>query len=113
MKFIYSFAASVLLIACQGEQQSEELGSPKLSSQIEQVESLAAKCTLKGGTMTIGGHGQPVCLETASDAGKQCSSSADCEGICLAEGQICSSQAPMYGCNDVYENGTIATLCVD
>jgi len=54
-----------------------------------------------------------ACNPDAADAGKTCQASSDCEGVCLADGQICSPQAPFYGCHDVYENGVIATLCVD
>lgn len=93
--------AVVFLAACQTE-------DPPKPTVI--LPGLDIECN---GTQTWGGHGQPICIETAPDAGKACQSSADCAGSCLADGQVCSPEAPYYGCYDTYENGTIATLCVD
>lgn len=101
MKQSWVILAIALLAACQADEETKS--DPLLMpAQIE--------CD---GTITIGGHGQLICINTATDAGKTCSASSECQGVCLADGQVCSPEAPYYGCHDVYENGTIATLCVD
>ena len=113
MKILYIFAALIALSACQAEPTAKHSSANDVSSSVTEQEAVAASCLNKNGVVTIGGHGQLVCIEKAKDAGKQCSSSKDCAGICLAEGQICSAETEMYGCHDVYEDGQIATLCVD
>lgn len=103
----------VVLVGCQSETAPETETTKQQQSFIEASETLSQECKAKGGTTTIGGHGQMICLSQAKDAGKSCKSSRDCEGICLADGKVCSPEAPFYGCHDVYENGTVVTLCVD
>jgi len=100
MRFFIVCVVAMLLSAC----------NPDAEESSKVLDPVADNCT---GTVTIGGHGQVVCIADAADAGKTCQASSDCEGVCLADGQICSPQAPFYGCHDVYENGVIATLCVD
>lgn len=108
--FLLAFAL-VAVTACQSE--TEQTSAQILDPIIEKQEAMLKDCGENGGVSTIGGHGQMICIFPAKDAGKSCSSSRDCDGVCLAEGQVCSPEAPYYGCHDVYENGTIATLCVD
>ena len=45
--------------------------------------------------------------------GKSCSSSYECEGFCLAEGQVCTLHSPHFGCFETYGNGQSPTVCVD
>ena len=101
MKQSWVILAIALLAACQADEdtKSDPVAMP---AQIE--------CD---GTITIGGHGQPICINTATDSGKTCSASSDCQDVCLADGQVCSPEAPYYGCHEVFEHGQIAPLCVD
>ncbi|NBR35593.1 MAG: hypothetical protein EBT90_13210 [Rhodobacteraceae bacterium] len=101
MKQSWVILAIALLVACQADEETKS-DPVAMPAQIE--------CD---GTITIGGHGQLICINTATDAGKTCSASSECQGVCLADGQVCSPEAPYYGGHDVYENGTIATPCVD
>lgn len=98
-------ATALMLAACQPEDAAPELDTAQpLPDQT---------CETQGGQMVRGAFGQLVCQRPAPDAGASCTSSADCAGHCLADGQICTPVIPYFGCYDTYENGQIATLCVD
>lgn len=92
-----------------------------------------ATCEAKGGRWgPIGIFPEEVCVLPTSDAGKICSDSKECEGICeaslskddydrlvnyhipvLTKG-ACSAQRTSIGCHAIVENGIVyGILCVD
>jgi hypothetical protein len=104
------FVAVLLVTACQAEEPKPTIGiGPAAGGAIEHEND----CAATGGQMVRGGFGQLVCERPTKDAGKACNSSKDCEGHCLADGQVCTSRMPYFGCYETYENGATPTLCVD
>jgi|SRR3954463_8560917 hypothetical protein len=68
------------------------------------------------------GGGPFVCDVAATDAGRNCTDSTQCEGICLAAKDIpaknrtvgrCSASLREYGCFKFIENGSVRAICVD
>ncbi|MEO1307433.1 MAG: hypothetical protein AAFV38_05755 [Pseudomonadota bacterium] len=70
-------------------------------------------CEKQGGRFGKGGdQGLNYCFRTPKDAGKACSGSADCEGICLAKSRTCAPVVPLLGCNEeLVARGRVATTC--
>ncbi len=72
------------------------------------------ECLARGGEFARAGMRGFNCILPASDAGKSCTSSDQCESHCLSEGGgICAPTVPYFGCFGVLQNGRKATLCVD
>ena len=105
------FAILILLGACKEELAPNlELAlSPELAAQ----EKAHQDCKKALGTPVINGFGISIFQTKTKDVGKSCSSSDDFEVFCLAEGQMCTSHSPHFGCFETYENGQRPTLCVD
>lgn len=95
-----------------------------------ELEAQAAACRQRGGDFDYRGLGlAPVCNVRTSDAGRQCQSRADCEGLCVAEppqvdwaqlrpGQPlaghCTPETAHFGCFVAVEHGRAGTpICVD
>ncbi|MEL6568593.1 MAG: hypothetical protein AAFQ22_09260 [Pseudomonadota bacterium] len=85
-----------------------------------------ARCEAVGGDVRRAGmRGWENCIQPFADAGKACSGSDDCLGMCfLAEGDghfgelttggRCAPNDSLFGCNTAVEEGRITpTLCVD
>lgn len=70
-----------------------------------------AECDARGGKLVRAKVGM-VCALPAKDAGKRCTDSSACEGLCLASGQ-CSPYESNFGCNDVLDGGKKVTICID
>ena len=111
MRCLTCFAMLLVLGACQEERASNP--EPALPPELVALEKANHDCSKAGGTPVINGFGILICQVKTQDGGKSCSSSDDCEGFCLAEGQICSSHSPHFGCFEAYEHGQRPTLCVD
>lgn len=71
----------------------------------------ATTCAARGGEMVMT-YGGLTCAMPATDAGSACTSSAQCEGLCLADG-TCSASDINSGCTPVLEDGRVVTLCID
>ena len=106
---VYVVCVLLLLGACQ------EGDAPAPSIPVESIEQeqVTQNCFALGGTPVINGFGIAMCQTQTNDGGKSCSSSDDCEGFCLADGQICTSDSPHFGCFETFENGQRPTVCVD
>ena len=111
MRCLTFFVALLALGACQ----EELVPNPEsaLPPELVAPEQATHDCVKAGGTPVINGFGISICQVKTQDGGTSCSSSDDCEGFCLAEGQIYTSHSPHFGCFETYENGQRPTLCVD
>ena len=86
-------------------------------------------CAQSGGFLDARGRRQSVmCVHPYSDAGKACSSRADCQGKCIAErapdGGLpatglaaagrCQADDKLFGCYAEVDNGKVrSSICVD
>ena len=100
-------------------------GTPVLPGGAMSTEDRRA-CEEQGGTVEKRGMAQTeLCVMPYADAGKACTDGDQCEGRCIAEGQvasppgepvtgICQRDDRLFGCFGIVEDGTIeAGLCVD
>lgn len=83
-----------------------------------------ADCKAAGGSMAqvgLPGTGARCDIKT-NDAGKTCSDSDKCQGICMASKNAalrakdtgtCSAYVAEYGCYKYIEDGIVDTICVD
>lgn len=73
-------------------------------------------CFEKGGKYEKKGMAQIyICNIPTTDSGKSCTSSKECEGLCLVksgEGK-CSPWTDYDGCNPIMEEGKEVTICID
>ena len=75
-------------------------------------------CLAQGGAWGPQGMLQrEICDLPAADAGKPCTSSSQCQGLCLANDAsstgTCSPRTLNFGCFDVIEDGSKMGLCID
>ena len=88
------------------------------------AQSEAATCATRGGTMQpVGRLQRPTCVVPFADAGKTCSDKADCQGACIAEGNLeaqgavtgqCQKTNVQFGCYAKIVNGkATGAICVD
>lgn len=101
-----------ILVSCQedGPDFSEsETAIPDILS----TERMA--CERDGGRWASAlGNETFVCYRNLSDANKSCSTSNDCQGVCLARSRTCSPVEPFLGCHEVFSSsGLRQTLCIE
>ncbi|MBI1495464.1 MULTISPECIES: hypothetical protein [Rhodobacterales] len=78
-----------------------------------------AACHADYGKVEAGLFGNEICVRPTTDGGDVCTSSRSCEGLCLAieeDGEksgYCSEDSTTFGCTEVFEDGDVATLCID
>lgn len=87
------------------------------------AQSAEASCAARGGAMQPVGRLQRLtCVVPYADGGKTCSDKADCQGACIAEGNLdapastgqCQKSNVQFGCYAKIVNGkATATICVD
>ena len=75
-------------------------------------------CLAQGGVWGPQGMMQrDMCDLPAADAGKPCTGSDQCQGLCLASDAsatgVCSPRVLNFGCFDVIEDGVKLGLCID
>ncbi len=75
-------------------------------------------CLDQGGTWGPQGRAQmDLCDLPATDAGKPCTDSSQCQGLCFASGTpstgTCSPRTLNFGCHDVMEDGIQMSICID
>jgi len=84
----------------------------------------AAACKARGGFVErMGMAGAEGCLIYYEDAGKVCADKADCQGMCLYQGDpahipnppkgLCAPSSSPFGCYTRIDKGQIVGLCVD
>ncbi len=94
MRCLTYFVKLLVLGACQAERASNP--EPALPPELVAQEKANQDCVKAGGTPVINVFGISICQVKTQDGGKSCSSSDECEGFCLAEGQICISHSPFW-----------------
>ena len=75
------------------------------------VGGLVRPCEARGGKVVDSKMGG-VCAMPTPDAGKSCTGSLQCEGLCLSDG-TCSPHDQNFGCAEILEDGRIVTICID
>jgi hypothetical protein len=81
----------------------------------------ARACRARGGTWTAFGNLYNFCRLMTRDGGKACTSSSDCEGVCLVAStdlnsskfDSCSSEVLLHGCYETRERDHVSTVCQD
>lgn len=89
-----------------------------------QTEVSAADCAARGGSMQpVGRMQRSTCVIPFADAGKACTDKSDCQGACIAEGNLeaqgavsgqCQKTNVQFGCFAKIVNGkATGAICVD
>lgn len=69
-----------------------------------------AACLARGGMyQRVGQSDVRACIFATQDAGRSCTSSAACEGMCLARSGTCAPVTPLYGCHEIVQNNGLRT----
>ena len=73
------------------------------------------QCERRDGTWARAGKSVArTCVKQTRDGGKECTKGTQCEGLCLARSGTCAPLAPLFGCNEIFEDdGRRVTLCID
>ncbi len=77
------------------------------------------QCEADADTFMRGGISQALmCFRETEDAGKACSRSTDCEGLCVLSDKTdtgeCAAETPQFGCIPMFDdNGDQVTICID
>jgi hypothetical protein len=96
----------------------EETATPEAAPDVPQAAKSDAqvRCERGGGKFVLLGSGNDLraCVKMTRDSGKRCDEKRDCQGQCLARSRTCSPVDPLFGCNEVLQNGGQAvTLCLN
>jgi putative hemolysin len=94
------------------------------AAQVPAAQSADASCAARGGTLQpVGRLQRSTCVTPYADAGKTCSDKTDCQGACIAEGNLeaqgattgqCQKTNVQFGCYARIVNGkATAAICVD
>ena len=98
--------------------------APATQAPAPTAQSADASCAARGGSMQpVGRLQRPTCVVPFADAGKTCSDKADCQGACIAEGNLeaqgavtgqCQKTNRQFGCYAKVVNGkSTGAICVD
>jgi len=98
--------------------------APAAQAPAPAAQSADASCAARGGSMQpVGRLQRPTCVVPYADAGKTCSDKADCQGACIAEGNLeaqgattgqCQKTNVQFGCYAKIVNGkATGAICVD
>ncbi len=98
--------------------------APAAQAPAPSAQSADASCAARGGTMQpVGRLQRQTCVVPYADAGKTCSDKADCQGACIAEGNLeaqgattgqCQKTNVQFGCYAKIVGGkATAAICID
>lgn len=98
--------------------------APAAQTPAPAAQSADASCAARGGAMQpVGRLQRPTCVVPYADAGKTCSDKADCQGACIAEGNLeaqgattgqCQKTNVQFGCYAKIVGGkATGAICVD
>lgn len=103
-----------MFLSSASQLSSSQRNKPQTKGSRSGYLSAEAKCKAQGGKYKQGGLSQELlCHLPTRDGGKACSSSDQCESVCLAASRSCSGEQQNFGCIDLLENGETVTLCID
>jgi hypothetical protein len=122
-RLVAAFAAVCMLAGAGATAASAQRG--RALTEAERAACLAAR-----GRVQIGGLlGNEICVRPTSDAGRRCTSSSQCEAMCLYEPRSglrqtprpgarvtgrCQRETNAFGCRQAVERGRLQpALCVD
>ena len=73
------------------------------------------QCEKKQGVWSVAGDtGARICVYQTRDGGKACTKGTQCQGQCLARSGSCSPITPLFGCNEILDDGgRRVTLCIN
>ena len=104
----------ILAIALASCQPADPKPDPTIEFGPDFLESQRAQCEADGGTFGGGEDAPLVCYRETGEGTKQCTSSNDCSGDCLARSRTCSPITPLLGCNDILDSqGVAITQCLE
>ena len=109
---IFLSACLTLLLGCQEDGETDQVWQSEFPDLLGEAR---AACENQGGRWgSAPGKTAFVCFEDLPDALKTCTTSRDCEGLCLARSRTCSPIKPFFGCHEVLNvNGVRQTLCIE
>ena len=119
LRVLVSIIVPLIVSACAGPRLAATVAKPS-------IPQTAAECTARGGAWTTLGlpyPGKPkVCDLKATDSGKVCSDSSECQGSCVAPDSIasgskasgtCSAYVSNFGNVKLVEHGKVVLLKVE
>lgn len=98
--------------------------APAAQTPAPAAQSADASCAARGGTMQpVGRLQRQTCVVPYADAGKTCSDKADCQGACIAEGNLeaqgavtgqCQKTNVQFGCYaKIVAGKSTGAICID
>jgi putative hemolysin len=98
--------------------------APAAQAPAPAAQSADASCAARGGSMQpVGRLQRPTCVVPYADAGKTCSDKADCQGACIAEGNLeaqgavsgqCQKTNVQFGCYaKIVDGKSTGAICID
>ena len=101
LRMLVSIIVPIVVSACAGPRLAATVAKPA-------IPQTAAECTVRGGNWTTLGlpyAGEPkVCDLKATDSGKVCSDSSECQGSCIALDSIASGVKTSGTCSAYLSN---------
>ena len=107
MRILFLAPGLLALAACQDEDL------PAVDPSVFQ-DAEAACARDDGRWVPRGDSNVMACLRPTGEEKKRCTSSRDCQGLCLARSGTCAPVVPLFGCNEVLgANGAPSTVCLE
>ena len=119
LRVLVSIIVPLVVSACAGPRLAATVAKPA-------IPQTAAECGARGGNWTTLGLSYPgkpkVCDPKATDSGKVCSDSSECQGSCLAPDSVasgvkatgtCSAYVANFGSVKLVEHGKVVLLNVE
>ena len=120
-KRLFPLCLVAMLAACSAP--AEHADQPANAGPDSSTATSEADCLREGGEWRqLGKVPVKQCLRQTTDAGKACTDTEQCEGLCIApEGTVdgaqvggqCSTDTNRFGCRQRVVGGVARTLCVD
>ncbi|WP_067521568.1 hypothetical protein [Endozoicomonas ascidiicola] len=117
-------SATLMLTGCIGSETIQHDSEVRLTEKANAIKT-ASECSAQNGAWRQVGRLQIYsCVLPASDAGKACADSSDCQVGCIVKGTVvtpgvevvgqCLESTDQFGCRTYVSNGKAEhTLCID
>ncbi|MEO1678527.1 MAG: hypothetical protein AAFU80_10250 [Pseudomonadota bacterium] len=113
---LLSLVVLLALASCREAPEAPQAGTVG----VDVGQAAQEACEARGGRFGLSPGSDPEgpeirrCFIEPADANARCSSSTECEGVCLARSRTCAPVIPLLGCYEVLgAGGAQSTLCVD